>query len=155
MDVAHESTGVITRNTVLAPPIPAPESAPPLGWSRRFKRRPDARTLKLLGLLALYVAFAHLLPRPQTVTPEGWRLTAVFFTTVAGLMLQPLPGASLVVIGLTLSIIVGGLPMNRSLAGFASPSVWLVLAAMLVSKALKSTWALAADRVAVRAELRW
>jgi DASS family divalent anion:Na+ symporter len=79
------------------------------------------------------------MPPPAGVTPAGWRITAVFLATVAGLMLQPLPGAAMVVIGLTLFVIVGGLPMASALTGFSSPSVWLVLGAMLMSRVLRDT----------------
>lgn len=66
-------------------------------------------------------------------------MTAVFLATVAGLMLQPLPGAAMVMAGLTLFVMVGGLPMTAALTGFSSPSVWLVLVAMLMSRALQDT----------------
>jgi DASS family divalent anion:Na+ symporter len=97
------------------------------------------RTVRLLVLAAIYVGIAHIAPRPDAVAPEGWRITAIFLATIAGLMLQPMPGAVIVVIGLTMSVIVGGLPMSAALTGFSSTSVWLVLAAMLMSRALRDT----------------
>lgn len=100
---------------------------------------PGARSLRFLALIAIYVAVAHVWPRPESVTPDGWRITGLFLATIAGLMLQPLPGAALVVISLTLFVLVGGLPITRALSGFASPSVWLVLTAMLMSRALRDT----------------
>ncbi len=99
----------------------------------------SGRLLRLLALAAIYLVVAHLIPPPTGVTPAGWRITGVFLATVAGLMLQPLPGAAMVVIGLTLFVIVGGLPMASALTGFSSPSVWLVLGAMLMSRVLSDT----------------
>jgi divalent anion:Na+ symporter, DASS family len=98
-----------------------------------------SRAARLLALVAIYVFVAHLWTPPDTVSASGWRITALFLTTIAGLMIQPLPGAALVIISLTLFVLVGGLPVNRVLSGFASPSVWLVLAAMLMSRALRDT----------------
>ena len=89
------------------------------------------RALRLLALIAIYLVVAHVLPRPASVEPAGWRITAIFFATIAGLMLRPLPGAPLVLIGLMAFVLVGGLPMAEALSGFASPSVWLVLTAMI------------------------
>ena len=101
--------------------------------------RGHGRTIRLLALAAMYVCIAHVIPPPEGVTPQGWRITGVFLSTVAGLMLQPLPGAAVVVIGLTMFVIVGGLPMASALTGFSSPSVWLVLGAMLMSRVLRDT----------------
>jgi DASS family divalent anion:Na+ symporter len=94
---------------------------------------------RLVALAAVYVLIAHVLPPPEGVTPAGWRLTAVFLATIAGLMLQPLPGATVVLIGLTLFVLVGQLPLARALSGYASPSVWLVLSAMLMARVLRDT----------------
>ncbi|MQA28234.1 MAG: DASS family sodium-coupled anion symporter [Luteitalea sp.] len=97
------------------------------------------RTLCLIALVAIYVVIAHLLPRPATVAPAGWRITAIFLATIAGLMLQPLPGAALVLIALMALVLIGGLTMAEALTGFATPSVWLVLAAMITARVLRDT----------------
>jgi DASS family divalent anion:Na+ symporter len=101
--------------------------------------RSRSRIYKLAALAGIYLVVAYGLPRPASVTPEGWRITAVFAATIAGQMLNPLPGGALVVIGLTMFVLVGGLPMTSALAGFASPSVWLVVAAILMSRVLRET----------------
>jgi divalent anion:Na+ symporter, DASS family len=97
------------------------------------------RVLGFLALVVLYVTVAHVLPRPATVTPAGWRITAIFLATIAGLMLQPLPGAALVLLGSMMFVFVGGMPMGDALSGFATPSVWLVLAAMITARALRDS----------------
>jgi DASS family divalent anion:Na+ symporter len=97
------------------------------------------RLWRLAALAALYFVLGHVLPPPEGVTAAAWRTTAVFFATIAGLMLQPLPGAALVLLGLTLMVLAGGVPMTRALSGFSAPSVWLVLTAMLMSCALRDT----------------
>ena len=97
------------------------------------------RKLGLLLLVVIYAVVAHVLPRPERVPPEGWRITGIFLATIAGLMIQPLPGAVLVLIGLMMIVLVGGIPMGEALSGFSSPTVWLVLAAMLISRVLRDT----------------
>jgi DASS family divalent anion:Na+ symporter len=94
---------------------------------------------RLLATFAVYVVVAHVFLPPPNVTPSGWRTTGVFLATIAGLMLQPLPGTVVVILGLTALVWVTELSLARVLAGFASPSVWLVLAAMLMSRALRDT----------------
>lgn len=81
----------------------------------------------------------YLVPRPEGVDPAGWRVTGVFFATIAGLMLQPMPGAQIVVIGVTMLIVVGGVSVGQALSGYGSASVWMVLAAMLMSRALRDS----------------
>ena len=94
---------------------------------------------RLLVLLGVYIFIAHVLPPPEGVDPAGWRVSAIFFATIVGLMLRPLPGAQIVLIGVTMTMIVGGLPLNRALSGYASGSVWLVLTAMMMSRALRDS----------------
>lgn len=118
---------------------PALAAAPAAPSQQPFLARHRQRVVGLAALVAIYAVVAHVLPRPANVSPAGWRITAIFLATIAGLMLQPLPGAALVLLGLMMFALVGGLSMAEALSGFASPSVWLVLAAMITARALRST----------------
>ena len=102
-------------------------------------RTPPVRPYRLLALVAIYLAIVYLVPRPESVEPEGWRVTGVFFATIAGLMLQPMPGSQIVLLGITALILVGGVGMDRALTGYSAGSVWMVLAAMLMSRALRDS----------------
>jgi DASS family divalent anion:Na+ symporter len=113
------------------------ESSPPV--TRALPAWITSQPVRLLALVAIYLVVAHVWPRPESVTPGGWRVTALFLATIAGLMIQPLPGAALVIISLTLFVLIGELPITRVLGGYASPSVWLVLTAMLMSRTLRDT----------------
>lgn len=100
---------------------------------------PPAKSLRSsLILIALFCAIL-LLPRPDSVKPEGWRLFAIFVTTVAGLILQPIPGGALVLIAVTLSSMIGGLTIPQALGGYGDPTVWLVQAAFFISTAMIKT----------------
>ncbi|MCL4402964.1 MAG: anion permease, partial [Acidobacteria bacterium] len=90
-----------------------------------------------LVLLCAGIAFA--VPRPAAIKPEGWRLLAIFVATVAGLILQPIPGGALVLVGVTLAAVWGGLTIQQALSGYGDPTVWLVMAAFLISRALIKT----------------
>jgi DASS family divalent anion:Na+ symporter len=107
--------------------------------AHRVRSAPRQRLAGLAVVGAIYLTIAHVIPPPDGVTPAGWRVTGVFLATVAGLMLQPLPGASMVIVGLTVMALVGALPMSAALTGFSSSSVWLVLGAMLMSRVLRDT----------------
>jgi len=103
-------------------------SEPSYDWKR------TARGMALLVLV--YLAIVYLIPRPVSVKPEGWRLTGIFLATIAGSITQPIPAGALVLLGVTLSAMFGGLTMEQALTGYADKSVWLVMAAFFISRAL-------------------
>lgn len=104
--------------------------APPSGWIR-------ARGLLLL--VAIYLGFTLLIPRPASLTPQSWNLAGLFLATVAGLILQPMPGGALVLLAITLCTAMAGMKLTDALGGFADSTVWLVMAAFFVSRALLNT----------------
>ena len=92
---------------------------------------------RLLALAVIYLVIAHLIPPPEGVAPQDWRRIGVFFATVGGLMLQPMPGSQVVLVGLVGMLVLGGLPIERALSGYSASSVWMVLTVMLMSRALR------------------
>jgi len=99
---------------------------------------PPHRALKIAVLVLIYFA-VQLAPRPEAIRPEGWRLLGIFLATIAGLILQPIPGGAVVLSAIILASIFGGLTIQQGLAGFADPVVWLVMAAFFISDALLKT----------------
>ena len=93
------------------------------------------------GVLLLAVCFGigWLVPPPAGVGLAGWRLFGVFAATMLGLVLQPIAGGALVLMAVTMAVLVGGLPLEQALAGYADPSVWLVMGAFMISRALIKT----------------
>jgi DASS family divalent anion:Na+ symporter len=91
--------------------------------------------------------------RPEGVDAWGWRLFAIFVPTILGLMLRPLPGGAVVLIGVTLIVLFEAVPIpkdtpddrrakvvfTKALAGYADSSVWMVLAAYFMARALIKT----------------
>ncbi|HYO82413.1 MAG TPA: DASS family sodium-coupled anion symporter, partial [Bryobacteraceae bacterium] len=90
-------------------------------------------------LVAVYLMVLYLLPRPDGVTPAGWRLLALFASAVVGLIMQPIPGGAIVLIAVTLTPLIGGLTIGQALSGYADPTVWLVMAAFFISRSLINT----------------
>ena len=101
---------------------------------------------RLAVLVVIYAVVAYLIPPPSTVTPEGWRLTAIFVAVIAGQMLQPMSSPAIVLIGLA-AMVANGTTMADALGGYAAPSVWLVLVAMIMARVLIETGA--AHRIAL------
>ena len=101
---------------------------------------------RLAVLVAIYLVVAYLIPPPAPVTPQAWRLVAIFIAVIAGQMLQPIHSAAVVILGLA-AMVANGTPMREALGGYAEPSVWLVLVAMIMARVLMETGA--AHRIAL------
>ena len=96
---------------------------------------PPVRVWGLVALLALYLVIAYLVPRPDAITPQGWRTAAIFASVIVGMIIEPLPASALVLLGLT-AMTANGTTMRETLGGFAEPSVWLVIVAMLIARSM-------------------
>src|SRR5262249_35105461 len=112
----------------------------------------------LLSGLAVYLA-----PVPEGVTPHSWRLLAIFIATIVGSILRPAPGGAIVLLGVAAIAVTKSMPLSEAmirtvtdparpdlkaietlrikstLAGYADPVVWLVLAAFFMSHAMIQT----------------
>ena len=102
---------------------------------------PEARR-RIVGfafLIALYLLIVYVVPKPAAVAPTGWRLFGLFVASVAGLVVEPIPGGAIVLIAVTLTPVLGGLTLAQALSGYADSTVWLVMAAFFISRALINT----------------
>ncbi len=90
-------------------------------------------------LAAVYLLIAYVVPRPEAIKPEGWRLTGLFLATIVGSIIEPLPAGAIVLLAVVLSSLVGGLTITQALAGYSNSSVWLVLVAFFISRAFIRT----------------
>jgi hypothetical protein len=63
--------------------------------------------------VVLACAFAiALVPVPEGVTPQSWRLLAIFAATIVGSIVRPVPGAAVVLLGVTATALLGVLPVE-------------------------------------------
>ena len=61
-------------------------------------------------LIVLLSTALFFLPVPAGVTPQAWRLLAIFVGTVVGLILQPLPLGAMALVGIVAAALTGALP---------------------------------------------
>ncbi len=80
-----------------------------------------------------------LLPTPEGITPQSWRLLAIFVATIVGAIVRPIPGGAIVLLGITAIMLTGTLTPVEALRGYAEPIVWLVLAAFFISRGMIKT----------------
>ncbi len=95
---------------------------------------PPGLSLALIVLPA--VVILYFIPRPAGISVQGWRMLAIFLCTVLALILRPLPTGATVLIGLILTVFTGVLTISQALSAYGSTTVWLVLAAFFIARAL-------------------
>jgi DASS family divalent anion:Na+ symporter len=100
------------------------------------------------GLLVL------VLPVPDGITVNSWRLLAIFIATLVGSIIRPVPVGGMVLIGISAVILARVMPVDpaivgtrnietvrikEALSGYADPVVWMVLAAFFMSRGMLKT----------------
>lgn len=106
----------------------------PLSRGQADGALPASVSLLLIALLAFVILV--IIPRPAAVSIQGWRMLAIFFCTVLALMLRPIAGGAAVLIGVTLTVLTGVLSIDQALSAFGDPTVWLVVSAFFIARAL-------------------
>jgi DASS family divalent anion:Na+ symporter len=101
--------------------------------------RTTAGTLARWGVVAACAFAIAFAPVPEGVTPQSWRLLAIFAATIVGSIVQPIAGGAVVLLGVAATALLGVLPIERALGGYADPIVWLVLAAFMISRGMIKT----------------
>lgn len=67
---------------------------------------------------------------------QAWWILIIFVCTIVGMMVRPNAGGAAVLIGVVATILTGALTPAQALAGYGSPTVWLVLSAFFISRAI-------------------
>jgi DASS family divalent anion:Na+ symporter len=96
-------------------------------------------TLVKWGVIVAAALAVALAPVPDGITPQSWRLLAIFVATIIGSILRPVPSAAMVLLGVTAVALLGALPVEQALKGYADPVVWLVLAAFFIARGMIKT----------------
>lgn len=92
------------------------------------------RNAYLLALCFLIGFLLYLLPRPEGISSQGWRLLSIFIATVVGVILKPLPMAVIALLGLTASVITQTLTFEQAFSGFSNEIAWLIVLAFFVAR---------------------
>jgi len=97
----------------------------------------------LITTVVLFVLLA--LPCPTGLDPKAWALVAIFLTTIVAIILKVMPigvMALMAIVIVSLSQVTS--PSSKgaitdALSSFASPLIWLIVVAVLISRGLKKT----------------
>ena len=127
--------------------------------SRKNAPQIERRALLIKWVIVLATGLViAIIPVPDGITPESWRLLAIFVATIVGLIVRPVPGGAMVLISIAALMLTKSMPVNEALAkvttdpkvletlrlksalsGYADPVVWLVLAAFFMSRGMIKT----------------
>ena len=89
------------------------------------------RGVLLAALFALWIA-----PVPEGLTPQAWRLFAIFAATIAAVVLDALPILTASVLAVSIAVLTGTLPAAKAYSGFANGTILLIVVAFLVARAV-------------------
>lgn len=118
------------KPATLPPDTNQPEPADQIGFRSRILR---------WGVVLFVAVGILLIPVPAGITPQSWRLLAIFAATITGSIVRPIPGAAIVLLGVAALPVFRVLTINEALTGYADPVVWLVLAAFFISRGMIKT----------------
>ena len=76
--------------------------------------------LVIAGIIAL-------LPVPSGLAPHAWYFSSIFVDVIVGLDLEPLPGAPIALMGITLTAVLGGFAPRRWSLGYSGCQICLHL----------------------------
>jgi len=94
----------------------------------------------LRGVVTVLAAVAiWFSPIPAGGQEKAWHLFAIFFGTIIGLILQPLPLGAVVLIGTTATALTNTLTIAEAMNGYMNATVWLIVAAFLFARAFSKT----------------
>jgi DASS family divalent anion:Na+ symporter len=94
-----------------------------------------------LVLLFMFIIGATLwnVPAPYEISIQSWHLVILFVETIICITLAPLPISAIAIVALTVATLTGTLTLSKSLAGFSSEPVWLIVAAFFLAKGFDNT----------------
>lgn len=108
---------------------PSPDTS--AGRSAAAARR--TMILKVLAIAAVTLVI-YFIPPPDGVDPRGMHMAGIFVGTILGLILQPLPTASVALVGLAAAMITGTMTADgEALQGFGNATIWLIVAAFFIA----------------------
>ncbi|MCD7449645.1 cytochrome P450-dit2 [Datura stramonium] len=135
----------LSKPTSRNPPSPKPitaSSSPESDKVITVEVKPKPQGAKLIPLIisvsvGLLVRF--FVPRPPEVSPQAWQLLAIFLSTIAGLVLSPLPVGAWAFLGLTTSVLTKTLTFSSAFGAFTNEVIWLIVISFFFARGFVKT----------------
>ncbi|KAI3789060.1 hypothetical protein L2E82_01847 [Cichorium intybus] len=98
-----------------------------------------AKIVPLVLSLAIGLIVRFLIPNPDEVTPQAWQLFSIFLSTIAGLVLSPLPVGAWAFLGLTTTIVTKTLTFSTAFSAFTNEVIWLIVISFFFARGFVKT----------------
>lgn len=108
----------------VAAAVPA---AAPTGW-------PGAKIFPFVTCISLGLILNFLVPTPSGITQQGWALLSIFVSTIAGLVLEPLPVGAWAFLSATVAIATKTLTFTETFSAFTNDVIWLIVVSFFFAK---------------------
>lgn len=105
-----------------------------------------AKIVPALLSVALGLVVKFVIPCPVGVLPQAWTLLAIFLSTIAGLVLTPLPVGAWAFCGLSMTVVTKTLTFQQAFSAMTNDVIWLIVLAFFFAKGFVQTGL--GDRVA-------
>jgi divalent anion:Na+ symporter, DASS family len=105
-----------------------PKEAPPLE-----RERPKRLARAIAIAVALVIWFV---PAPGNLTAQAWHLFAIFAATILSVVIGAFPILTASVLAIAAAVLSGTLAPDDAYAGFANPTIVLIIVAFLVARAV-------------------
>ncbi|KAL2490972.1 Dicarboxylate transporter 2.1 [Abeliophyllum distichum] len=105
-------------------------------------QNPPPQGTKLIPLilsLSIGLIVRFVVPKPPQVSPQAWQLLSIFLSTIAGLVLSPLPVGAWAFLGLTTSIITNTLTFSTAFSAFTNEVIWLIVISFFFARGFVKT----------------
>src|SRR6185312_9863499 len=98
---------------------------------------PSMRRTRIARVVALVIALAiWFIPPPGTLTAQAWHLFAIFFATILSVVIGAFPILTASVVAIAAAVLTRTLTPEAAYAGFANPTIVLIIMAFLVARAV-------------------
>ena len=112
----------------LPEPPPAAQPSPP---------PPAERPKRIARVIAIGIALAiWFVPPPGSLTSQAWHLFAIFAATILSVVIGAFPILTASVFAVAAAVLTGTLSAADGYAGFANPTIILIIVAFLVARAV-------------------
>jgi len=121
----------------VALPLQRPVAAEPRPADRPLPPPPPPRPKRVARAIAIGIALViWFVPPPGSLTSQAWHLFAIFAATILSVVIGAFPILTASVLAIAAAVLTGTLSAADSYAGFANPTIILIIVAFLVARAV-------------------
>eukprot|EP00891_Asterochloris_glomerata_P005359 jgi/Astpho2/5359/Aster-05904 len=100
---------------------------------------PGAKPVPALLSIGVGLALRFLVPVPEGITMQAWTLLSIFASTIAGLVLEPLPVGAWAFLSVTATLLTRTLSFEQAFTAFKNDVIWLIVVSFFFAKGFQKT----------------